>query len=148
MPRLRSKTPGLIPNVEEEDSDLPEGQVIGQNPGGGSEVKKDTEVKVIVSNGEGTVTVPNVDRPAGGHGHHQLESRGATNITVVEQETEDESQDGRVIDQAPSAGTQIRATDQVTIYVGVFVEPEEPGAGPRRRRRSRRRRPAREGCGQ
>ena len=31
-----------------------------------------------------------------------------------------------MISQAPSAGTQIRASDKVTIYVGVFVEPEEP----------------------
>jgi beta-lactam-binding protein with PASTA domain len=46
---------------------------------------------------------------------------------VIEQETEDESMDGRVISQAPSAGTQIRAADQVTIYVGVFTPPpEEP----------------------
>jgi beta-lactam-binding protein with PASTA domain len=34
--------------------------------------------------------------------------------------------DGRVISQAPSAGTQILASDQVTIYVGVYTPPEEP----------------------
>ena len=121
---------GLIPNFEEEDSDLPEGQVIGQNPAGGSEVKKDTEVTVRVSNGEGTVTVPNVEGQPEDTAVSQLRSRGATNIQVIEQETEDESLDGRVISQAPSAGSQIRASDQVTIYVGVFVEPEVPEEDP------------------
>ncbi len=121
---------GLIPNFEEEDSDLPEGQVIGQNPAGGSEVKKDTEVTVRVSNGEGTVTVPNVEGQPEDTAVSQLRSRGATNIKVIEQETEDESLDGRVISQAPSAGSQIRASDQVTIYVGVFVEPEVPEEDP------------------
>ena len=87
--------------------------MIAQDPGGGSEVKKDSEVEIIVSNGEGTVDMPNVDGPARGHGRSQRSSsRGATNITVIEQETEDESEDGRVIDQAPSAGTQILATDR------------------------------------
>jgi serine/threonine-protein kinase len=122
---------GLIPNFEEEDSDLPEGQVIGQNPAGGSEVKKDTEVTVRVSNGEGTVTVPNVEGQPEDTAVNQLRSRGATNIVIQEQETEDESLDGRVISQAPSAGSQIRASDQVTLYVGVFVEPEpEPDPDP------------------
>jgi beta-lactam-binding protein with PASTA domain len=51
-----------------------------------------------------------------------------TNIKVVEQETDDETLDDRVTDQAPSAGTRIRQGDRVTIFVAVFVEPppEEP----------------------
>ena len=41
-----------------------------------------------------------------------------------------------MIDQAPAAGTRIRAGERVTIYVGDFVEPEEPEPddGARRRR--------------
>ena len=118
---------GLLFNVEEEDSDLPEGQVISQDPGGGSEVKKGSEVEVTVSNGQGTVVMPDVEGQPENTALNALRSRGATNIDVIEQETEDESMDGRVISQAPSAGTQILASDQVTIYVGVFTPPpEEP----------------------
>ena len=117
---------GLVFNVEEEDSDLPEGQVIEQDPGGGSEVRKGSSVEVTVSNGEGTVTVPNVEGQPQDTAINQLRSRGATNIRVIRQETDDSSLDGRVISQAPSGGSQIRATDQVTIYVGDYVEPEEP----------------------
>jgi eukaryotic-like serine/threonine-protein kinase len=116
---------GLIPNFEEEDSDLPEGEVLGQSPAGGSEVKKNAEVTVRVSNGEGTVVMPDVEGQPASTAINALRSRGAANIDVIEQETEDSSFDGRVISQAPSPGTQIRASDQVTIYVGVFVEPEE-----------------------
>jgi eukaryotic-like serine/threonine-protein kinase len=117
---------GFIPNFEEEDSDLPEGQVLGQNPAPGSEEQKDTEVTVRVSNGEGTVVMPDVEGQPETTALNALRSRGATNIDVIEQETEDEAMDGRVISQAPSAGTQILASDQVTIYVGVYTPPEEP----------------------
>ena len=116
----------LIADVDEEDSDLPAGQVIRQSPAGGTEAKKDAVVTLVVSNGEGTVNVPNVIGQPENTAISTLRSRGAANITVVEQETEDQSQDGRVTDQAPAAGTQIRASDEVTIYVGVYVEPEEP----------------------
>jgi len=115
---------GLLFNVEEEDSDLPEGQVIEQSPAGGSEVKKGSEVEVTVSNGQGTVIVPDVEGQPEDTAVNQLMSRGATNINVISQDTEDESLDGRVIDQAPSAGSQIRAADRVTLYVGNYVEPD------------------------
>ena len=122
---------GFFPNVEIEDSDLPEGQVIEQSPGEGSEVKRGSEVIISVSNGEGTVEVPNVEGQPQDTAISTLESRGARNIEVVHQATEDESLDGRVIDQAPAAGTQIRATDRVTIFVGDFVAPEpEPEPEP------------------
>ncbi len=39
-PRRQLRDAGFVSNVETEDSDLPEGQVIAQDPGGGSEVKK------------------------------------------------------------------------------------------------------------
>ena len=88
---------GLLFNVEEDDSDLPEGQVISQDPGGGSEVKKGPEVEVTVSNGQGTVVMPDVEGQPETTALNALRSRGATNIDVIEQETEDESMDGRVI---------------------------------------------------
>jgi len=124
--RTQIEGAGLLFNVEEEDSDLPEGQVIEQNPGGGSEVKKGSTIDVTVSNGAGTVVIPDVEGQPEDTAINALRSRGAANIDVIRQDTEDPSLDGRVISQAPSPGTQIRATDKVTIYVGVFVEPEVP----------------------
>ena len=52
-----------------------------------------------------------------------LQSRGLS-VDVVEQETEDRGEDGRVLQQAPTPGSRVRSGDQVTIVVGVFIEPE------------------------
>lgn len=116
---------GFIPDVETENSDAPEGEVIGQDPGPDSTLEKGTTVVITVSNGAGTVVVPPVEGQTRDSAISTLQARGVANIDVVEQETEDESMDDRVTDQAPGAGTRIRATDQVTIFVAVFVEPDE-----------------------
>jgi beta-lactam-binding protein with PASTA domain len=119
---------GFIVDVEERNSDLPAGQVIGEAPGPGSRLKKGSTVKLTVSNGAGTVIMPSVIGQSKEAAIANLRSRGLR-ITVIERETEDESEDDRVLDQAPESGTRLRAGDSVTIYVGVFVEPppeEEP----------------------
>jgi eukaryotic-like serine/threonine-protein kinase len=120
---------GFIPNVETENSDEPEDTVIGQDPGPGGAVPTGSEVVITVSNGAGSVVVPNVIGQPEDTAINTLQGRGATNIRVVEQETTDQSDDGRVIDQAPSAGTRIRSGDRVTLFVGVFVEEEPPPDG-------------------
>ncbi len=116
---------GLLPNIESENSDEPEGTVIGQDPGPDSRLEKGTEVQLMVSNGAGTVVMPNVEGQPRDTAIATLRGRGANNIKVIEQETDVQSDDDRVTDQAPSAGTRIRAGDQVTIFVAVYVEPEE-----------------------
>jgi beta-lactam-binding protein with PASTA domain/predicted Ser/Thr protein kinase len=121
---------GLVPNVEIENSDEPEGTVIGVDPGPGSRLEKGTEVILTVSNGAGTVVVPSVIGQPRDTAINTLQGRNVTNIRVVEQETDDQTQDDRVTDQAPSAGTRIRAGDRVTIFVAVFVAPQEPPQEP------------------
>jgi beta-lactam-binding protein with PASTA domain len=44
-------------------------------------------------------------------------------------ETSDSSEDGIVLDQFPSAGTEAEPGTQVTIRVGSFVEPEPSDEG-------------------
>ena len=120
---------GFIPNVEDKDSDEPEGTVIQQSPGGGSELAKNEEVTIVVSTGAGSVVVPDVEGQPEDTAINTLQGRGVTNIQVIRQETDDSTLDGRVIDQAPSSGTRIRSGDRVTLYVGEFVEPEQPQDG-------------------
>jgi beta-lactam-binding protein with PASTA domain len=117
---------GLIPDIETRNADQPEGEVIGQDPGDGSRLRKGTRVTLIVSTGAGSVVVPTVIGQPEDTAINTLQSRGVTNVKVVRQTTDDESQDGRVTDQAPAAGTRIRAGDRVTIFVAVFEEPPEP----------------------
>ena len=117
---------GLVPDVEIENSDESEGTVIGQDPGPGSRIRDGSVVTITVSNGAGTVVVPNVEGQPRDTAIATLQGRNVTNIRVVEQDTDDPTQDDRVTDQAPSAGTRIRAGDRVTIFVAVFVEEEPP----------------------
>jgi beta-lactam-binding protein with PASTA domain len=118
---------GFIVDVEERNSDAPAGQVIGQAPGPESRLKKGTTVKLTVSNGAGTVIMPNVIGLSSDAAKANLASRGLS-VSIIERSTEDETEDDRVLDQAPTTGTRLRAGDRVTIFVGVFVEPppEEP----------------------
>jgi serine/threonine-protein kinase len=116
---------GLIVNVDTRNADEPEGQVIDQDPGPGSRVKRGRTVTVTVSTGAGSVVVPDVIGQPEATARSILAGRGVTNIKVVRQTTDDESQDGRVTDQAPDAGTRIRSGEQVTIFVAKFVAPPE-----------------------
>ena len=79
---------------------------------------------ITVSNGASSVIVPGVEGQPEDAALNVLQGRGLTNIRIVRQETDDEDEDGRVLDQAPPAGTRVRAGDRVTIFVGEFVEPE------------------------
>lgn len=118
---------GLVTIVVETNADEPEGQVLSQDPTGGDSVPRDSEVTLTVSNGLGTVVVPNMVGQPEDTAVETLEQRGATNVNVVYEDTDDQMQDGRVLDQAPGADTRIRSGDQVTLFVGRYVEPEDPG---------------------
>ena len=116
---------GLIVNVDTRNADEPEGQVLDQDPGPGSRVKRGRTVTITVSTGAGSVVVPDVVGQPEGTARNILIGRGVTNIKVVRQTTDDESQDGRVTDQAPDPGTRIRSGERVTIFVAKFVAPPE-----------------------
>ena len=121
----RLRDAGLLPNVETENADEPEGTVIAEDPGPGSRIEAGSEVAITVSTGAGSIVVPAVEGQPRETAIGTLQSRGVTNIKIVEQDTTDQTQDDRVTDQAPSAGTRIRQGDRVTIFVAVFVEEEE-----------------------
>jgi serine/threonine-protein kinase len=114
---------GLIANVDTRDADEPEGTVISQSPPAGAEVERGDTVRLVVSSGAGSVVVSDVIGQPADTAISQLEALGA-NVDVERQETDVRSEDGRVLDQAPAAGTRIREGDTVTIFVGQFVEPE------------------------
>jgi beta-lactam-binding protein with PASTA domain len=113
---------GFVPKVSTKDSDEPEGTVIGEDPGPGSRLPRGRMITLTVSTGAGSVVVPNVIGQPEQTAVDTLKSRGALNIKIVEQETSEQSDDGRVLDQAPSAGTRIISDDRVTIFVGKFVD--------------------------
>jgi eukaryotic-like serine/threonine-protein kinase len=125
---------GLTPgDVSEQESEEPEGQVLGQDPAGGSEVERGTTVNLTVSTGVETVDVPNVVGLSARDARGQLRADG---LAAVESTTEvtDPQQAGRVVDQRPAAGTEVEQGRQVVIIVGELVEedvitPGDPQGG-------------------
>jgi eukaryotic-like serine/threonine-protein kinase len=129
---VRVADAGLTPGqITEQQSDQPEGEVLAQDPGAGSEVERDTTVNLTVSTGVQTVDVPNVIGLGAGDAGAQLRADG---LVPVERETEvsDEADDGKVIDQRPAAGTEVQEGRPVVIIIGVFVEADviTPGEEP------------------
>jgi eukaryotic-like serine/threonine-protein kinase len=114
---------GLIANVDTQDADEPEGQVIAQDPGPGSDLEKGEEVTIIVSTGVGAVTVPDVVGQSEDAARSRLSAAGL-DVDVIVQETDEEGDDERVLQQAPGAGSRLRSGDTVTLVVGKFIEPE------------------------
>ncbi len=113
---------GLIPDVEQRDSDEPEGQVIAQDPAAGSSVKTHTAVTIVVSTGAGTAIVPNVVGKSRDDARADLRTAGL-DVLVVSRTTSDENEDGIVLDQSPSAGTRLQSGESVTVFVGKFEAP-------------------------
>ena len=113
---------GLIPNLEARQSDAPQGQVIAQVPAGGTTVKQHSTVTVVFSNGPGTTAVPNVVGESKQAAKGDLKAAGFS-ARVVKRTTSNQNEDDQVLDQSPSAGTQLGRGQAVTIFVGHFVAP-------------------------
>jgi eukaryotic-like serine/threonine-protein kinase len=113
---------GLITDIEQRDSDEPEGQVVDQHPEAGSTVKKHTTVTVVVSTGTGSAFVPNVVGQSKDQARADLKDAGLS-VRIVKRTTSDPNEDDQVLEQSPTAGTRLRRGEVVTIFVGRFEEP-------------------------
>jgi eukaryotic-like serine/threonine-protein kinase len=115
---------GLIANVETEDSEVPEGTVIAQDPGAGGGVPKGSQVTITVSTGAGAVVVESVIGDTQQAGRATLRAQGLK-VSVQKQDVTDQDDDGVIIEQAPSGGSRVPRGTTVTIVVGHLVESEE-----------------------
>jgi len=124
--RLRDEN--LEVSVEEQESDVAEGDVISQNPAAGTRVSRGARVTIVVSTGKPQAAVPDVVGMSPERAASRLSSAG---LSAVRQErtVTDPDQDGVVIEQRPGAGTQVDEGSQVVIVVGVLKESDtlEPG---------------------
>jgi eukaryotic-like serine/threonine-protein kinase len=115
---------GLVPAVQEAESEQPEGEVIAQDPGAGAELRLGSTVTITVSTGIEQVVVPDVVGIGAGDAEAQLRAEGLAPVRR-ESEVTDPAQDGQVIDQRPAAGVEVEPGRQVVIVVGALVEEEE-----------------------
>ncbi len=108
---------GFVPSVEEEESSAPTGEVIRQSPDAGSELGAGSSVSIVVSRGEETAEAPNVIGKLRADAVEMLRAAGLK-PAVQEQETEVPSQVGRVTDQFPPPGAELKPGSTVTVVVG------------------------------
>lgn len=124
--RQQLSAEGLEISSEQEPSDRPEGEVIDQSPDAGTQVDAGSTVTLIVSSGpdEVRVTVPATVGLTQSEAESQLTDLGLV-PSVQTRSTSIEPQDGRVVDQSPSSGSQVLEGSTVVITVGRY----DPGTG-------------------
>ena len=119
---------GLTPEVGEEESGAPVGQVLRQSPSAGKELEPGSTVQIVVSSGREKKKMPGV---VGLERREAVETVRAAGLTPVveEEETRNEEKIGLVIHQSPSGGRQLVPGSEVTLIVGkrAVVTPEEEG---------------------
>lgn len=110
---------GLDYNREYESSDqVPEGEVIRQNPESGTMVPEGTKVTIVVSQGKESVTVPDLKNHTEEEARKALESVGLQ-VGTVSTDYSDEVEEGRVIDQSEIAGKTVYSGTTVNIVVSL-----------------------------
>jgi serine/threonine-protein kinase len=104
-------------------SSKPAGTVTAQHPTAGSTLRRGAVVRMNVSTGanpQPAKAVPDVTGEDEATARSDLEAAGFR-VSVVDQPTSDQNEDGIVLDEDPVAGTRVPAGSLVTIYVGRFT---------------------------
>jgi serine/threonine-protein kinase len=104
-------------------SPVPAGQVISENPKGGSQVSKGTTITLTVSTGPALKQVPDVTGYSPGDGEAQLRAAGFSVITVQSVPVTDPAQDQVIQSQTPSGGSTEKPNTPVTLQVGQYTAP-------------------------
>jgi serine/threonine-protein kinase len=108
--------------VEEGSDDAPIGEVIKQNPLGGSEVDTGTTITITVSSGEKAYTVPNVVGKAEDDAVDTLRNDEGDFKVTTQRAFSDTVPEGKVISQSPTPGTEAAKGATVTITVSKGAE--------------------------
>jgi eukaryotic-like serine/threonine-protein kinase len=117
---------GLAPEVGEEESGSPQGQVLRQSPSAGQELEPGATVQIVVSAGRETKKMPGVVNTERREAVEAVRAAGLTPV-VEEEETRNEEKIGLVTRQSPSGGTTLSPGTEVTLIVGkrAAAAPEE-----------------------
>lgn len=115
---------GFVVNQDAQDSDEPENQVLSQDPAAGTEAKDGSVVNIVYSSGVGTITLGDLIGQKLTTAQSRVEGQGL-DVDVIERDVTDSSQDGVVLDQAPSPGSRLSPGDTVTLTVGVYTPPDD-----------------------
>lgn len=107
---------GIYEASTEASDDVPEGQIISQDPVAGSQVAKGTTINVTVSTGEAKVTIP-----VGIAGSSQSDAEdlldGLGLVTEIELQYDENVEVGDVISCDPAEGTEVSKGSTVKLYI-------------------------------
>jgi serine/threonine-protein kinase len=121
---------GLVPEVGEEESGSPVGQVLRQSPSAGQELEPGATVQIVVSSGREKKRMPGVVGLERREAVEEVRAAGLTPL-VQEEETRNEAKIGLVTRQSPRGGTELLPGAEVTLIVGkrAAVVPKEEESG-------------------
>ena len=114
-------------NISQEfDDNAAKGQIIRQTPKKDTEITSDTKVTVVVSKGP-EIKFTKVPKVIGSDLDAAKSQLSESNLTpvVVEKETPNESEKGKVISQSIPESTNVEQKTKVTIEVGKYVAKQE-----------------------
>jgi serine/threonine-protein kinase len=116
---------GLKFSVNEEFSDeVAFGIVIRTEPEAGTEVLSGDTILLVVSNGPAPVEVPDLINRTESEAQSLLDDLGLVlNVSASTQPVGDPDQDGKIVNQIPTAGTVIDSGDIVTVTLGEYQPP-------------------------
>jgi serine/threonine-protein kinase len=113
---------GLVPVLQEKESPKPAGIVAQQIPAAGTQVSKGDRVTIVVSKGPATATVPDTVGLAAADANAELAGAGFK-VQQRLRAVPDQADDGLVVEQRPTSGTQLRKGRTVIIWVGQYTAP-------------------------
>lgn len=111
----RLEAEGFEVQVVRRESNRPKDVVVGQTPTGGTSAEKGSQVRLSVSDGPGTATVPQVDGETLEVAIDRLESAGFR--TETRRQSSEDVASGTVIETSPSGGSVAQLSQVVTIVV-------------------------------
>ncbi|MCI5713029.1 MAG: Stk1 family PASTA domain-containing Ser/Thr kinase [Lachnospiraceae bacterium] len=117
---LNKKGLGIFKNGTQSSDEYEEGEIISQDIEEGDKVEKNTTVKVIISSGAGSITVPDVTGSSSANATSKLESAGFKVST--DYKYSDSVAQGNVVGTSPAAGTSAKKGETVTIYLSRGAE--------------------------
>ena len=96
---------------------VPEDEVISQNPTAGTEVSENSTVRLFVSAGPTAVTVPDLKGLTVQEAQSQLSDQGLE-VGTVEEVDDPDTEQGKIIDSNPGAGTSVAPKTKINVRVG------------------------------
>jgi serine/threonine-protein kinase len=103
-------------------SDIPKNHVAYQHPGPGSEVKKDRDVRIVVSKGPKSLAVPNLVGMDIRQAHIILEENGLSQ-GIVSRTFSDRASEDEIVGHTPPSGTVVSRGDSMDLLVSLGSRP-------------------------